>query len=315
MRSMTWTSRRRPNVWSPSSESSPLELDRNSYATFGHDRSYPRKERNSYSEIRPFPFWAITGVVVGAILFYRSLNHSSLVERPRTSPMSQWDLYHYDSSKEAIPQGPNLLIAQIAPFGPFSEVTSRPNRAYARRWSWDFLLHTGDHASCGVVRILNRILAQQEEKTHKSQRAPYDTILFLSGDAVIMDLDYQFLALLPDDKFVAMANGKADLFLWNLKHKASQNVARMWLDLSDDSNCDTDSLWLAIEMTTADTGFDASYYVQPLQLTDAGVVEPRLIKLLPSDEADGKSFLENMATLQSVADSVCYRYYPRCEVL
>lgn len=312
---MTWTSRRRPNVWSPSSECSPLELDRTSYATFGRGRSYPRKERNCLSEIRSYPLWTITCVVVGAILLYRSMHHSSLVEQYSTSPMSQWDLNHYVSSEDAIPHDRNLLIAQIAPFGPFTEVTSRPNRAYARRWRWDFLLHTGGDASCGAVRILNHILAQQEQTTHKSQRAPYDTILFLSEDAVIMDLDYQFLALLPDDKFVAMANGKVDLFLWNLKHKESQDVARMWLDLADDSNCDAESLWSAIEMTMADTGFDASYYVQSMQLSNAGVVEPRLIKFLPSDEADGKSFLENIATLQSVADSVCYRYYPRCEVL
>jgi hypothetical protein len=257
--------------------------------------------------------------VVGAILLYRSLNnHSSFVGgQYNTSPMSQWDHNHYVSSRDALPKERNLLIAQIAPFGTFTEITSRPNRAYASRWRWDFFLHTqgGGDASCGAVTILNHILAQQERATHETQRAPYDTILFLSEDAVIMDLDYEFLALLPEDKIVAMANDKPDLFLWNLKHTQSQEVARMWLDLADDSNCDTQSLWSAIEMTMADSGYPASYYVQPFQLSDAGVVEPRLIKFLPSDEADGKSYPETMATLQTVVDSVCYRYYPRCEVL
>jgi hypothetical protein len=130
-----------------------------------------------------------------------------------------------------------------------------------------------------------------------------------------MNLDYEFLALLPENKIVAMANAKPDLFLWNLKHKESQEVARMWLDLADDSNCDTQSLWSAIEMTVADSGYLASHYVQQLHLSISGVVEPKLIKFLPSDDADGMSFPETVATLQTVADSVCYRYYPRCEVL
>lgn len=175
-------------------------------------------------------------------------------------------------------------------------------------------MHTGEEDPCGTVQVLNHI-ARQERETDGS-RAPYDAVLMLSPDSVIMDLDYQFLALLPNDMLVAASSSKSDLFVWNLKYRNSLEVARLWLDLNDSNGdeCDMESLWTAIEMTMGDETFDLTNYVQPLQLTDTGLVEPRLIKFLP-DESEQKATPETMELLERVADSVCYRYYPRCEVL
>lgn len=255
----------------------------------------------------------MTSAVICAVLFYRSLyshsdSTSSFADYYDTSPISVWDHNHYTSKDSR--EERNLLIAQVGESRPFAEITSRPNRAYARRWGWDYLMHTGEKHACSTVRVLNRILALQEEKEESSARAPYDTILFLSPDAVIMDQDYLFLAILPTDKLVAANIDKSNVFVWNLNHAHSLDVARLWLDLPD---CDMESLWAAMEMYTAeDEG--VTKYLQPLQLSETGLVEPRLIKFLPTTESE-ENIPETMGLLESVADSVCYRYYPRCEVL
>ena len=313
---MSWASRRRPNAWVAPSESSPLEVDRSSYATF--TGSFPIKRKNgSLLELlkgRSYPLWTITSVAICAVLLYGSFHRDSSQDMYDTTPISVWDHNHY-VSKDTIkyPRERNLLIAQIGQSRPFAEVTSRPNRAYARRWGWDYLLHTeqDENDSCDTVRVLNYVMGRQVREEEEEDRAPYDAVLFLSQDAVIMDLDYQFLALLPDDKLVATGESRSDLFLWNLNYHRSPDVAQLWLDLGDDAKCDTESLLAAIEMTMGDR--DMSRYNQPLHLSDAGLVEPALIKYLPGNS--DRNFADTMALLESVADSVCYRYYPRCEVL
>jgi len=261
----------------------------------------------------------MTSVAICAVPLYQSIrpHDSSSMDTYDTAPISVWDHNHYDSMDDldAFSKERNLLIAQVGQSRPFAEITSRPNRAYARRWGWDYLMHTGEDGACGTVRVMNHIMScqDQEVKEESLLRAPYDAILFMSPDAVIMNLDYQFLALLPGDKLVAAGETKADVFVWNLNHPHSLEVARLWLDLGDDSMCDTESLWSAIEMTMEDKIFELPKYVQSLQLSDTGLVEPRLIKFLPGDY--DQSFPETMGLLENVADSVCYRYYPRCEVL
>lgn len=317
LRSMTmWTSSSSRRHWTPglSNECAPLELERrSSYATFG--RIFPSKRTDRCNQP---PLWTLTSVVIGAILLYRSMtSHSSTFDDiyDTSLPVTSWDHNHYEDYKQL-----NLLITQIAPIPFYGDITSRPNRAYAKRWGWDFLFHTGhddDGEECTAVRILNHVVTQQERHSGETrqQRAPYDAVLVLSQDAVIMDMDYELLALLPNDKLVAIGE-KPDIFLWNLQHSLSPTVARLWLD--GHADCSTQSLTDAIELVMEqddDTDeADLNLIVQPLALSESeGLVQPRFIKFLPPLEE--KNIPETVATLQSVADSVCYRYYPRCEVL
>lgn len=329
---MSWTSRRRASPWAPSESSAALEVERSSYATF--TGSFPPRKQRTTGGLAEFwkgkwhSLWTIASVAVGAVLLYKSMHHhrdaSSMYD---TTPISEWDHNHYFSMRDSFNnhnassssrRQRNLLIAQVGESAsrPFAGISSRPNRAYARRGGWDYLLHTGEEDACGTVRVLNHILTrQEEEETKKSYpRAPYDAILFLPLDAVIMNLDYPFLALISENQLVAAGETKSNLFVWNTKHKQSLDVARLWLDLGDDSLCDIDSLFSAIEMTVGGKASDLSKYVQPLQISDTGQVEPRLIKFLPDDESE-QDLPQTMGLLESVADSVCYRYYPRCEVL
>lgn len=309
--SMPWTSRQRQPP-SRLFQSSSLEMDHRSYSY-----TFPRKRRSSLLDFvrsHSYPIWTVTSAVLCALLFYHSLHHSDSTNGYDTTPISVWNHNHY--RENASNSDRNLLIAQVGQSRPFAEITSRPNRAYGRRWGWDYLMHITEKEddACGTVKVLNHLLARQERegKEQSFARAPYNVVLFLSPDAVIMDQDFQFLALLPSNKLVAANTEKANVFVWNLEHARALQVARLWLDLGEDSSCDMESLWAAVEasITENETITD---YVQPLQLSETGLVEPRLIKFLPEDSQ--QNFPETMGLLESVADSVCYRYYPRCEVL
>ena len=213
---MSWTSRRRQEQEATTLYAgASLEMDRRS-----SNLVFPRKQRSSlvvqFIKGRSYSLWTITSAVICAMLFYQSLNHSESNDGfYDTAPISVWNHNHY-ASKDSSSRERNLLIAQVGQSRPFAEIASRPNRAYARRWGWDYLLHTGEEDPCGTVKVLNHILARQEEK--EQARAPYDAVLFLSPDAIITDQDYQFLALLPTEKLVAANIANSKVFLWNLNH-------------------------------------------------------------------------------------------------
>jgi hypothetical protein len=305
---MSWKSRRRQEATSFYAGDS-LEMDRRSSSFI-----FPRKQKSSLVQCikgRSYSLWTITSAVICSVLLYQSLSRSESNDGAYdTAPISVWNHNHY-ASKDSSFRERNLLVAQVGQSRPFAEVASRPNRAYARRWGWDYLLHTGEEDACSTVQVLNHILTHQEEKGQA--RAPYDAVLFLSPDAIITDQDYQFLALLPTEKLVAANIANSKVFVWNLNHVHSLDLARQWLESGEGSfaSCDMESLWAAIETTVAG---EIANTIQPLQLSEtAGLVEPRLIKFIPQDAE--QSFPETMGLLEGIADSVCYRYYPRCEVL
>jgi len=72
-----------------------------------------------------------------------------------TAPAWEWDWYHYDEDLETAQHPPpslenkrrNLLMIQATTPGPLSQlmndITSKPNRAYAKRWGFDYLRYTG----------------------------------------------------------------------------------------------------------------------------------------------------------------------------
>ena len=146
--------------------------------------------------------------------------------------------------------GPTLIIQSLPP-GAQEEllaVTSRVNRAYAKRWGFDYLSYIGYDPDSVLLRGLRNAttasIARQLELglgldfdvnantteadannvtdandsestgTNVNQKSDqihvrYETIMFLQSDAVIVELDYNILDLIQSTKLVACGVDKA----------------------------------------------------------------------------------------------------------
>jgi hypothetical protein len=298
------------------------------------------------------------------------------------------------------PMGRNLLIAQFVGgvdqssrrrkrkasalerqrvLSNVADVTSRPNRAYARQWGRNFVrFQLWDDLTIALSLFLKVIRDRQEEQAALEYKdeciLPYDAIAFLLPGAVIMDLDYDLLELIPKDKLLAIGGKGArqrtsnvtetysnGIILLNLQHdRANQLIDQWWNELessymqqySDRTANSDDSMQILIQMTASMLfdGEDLTSLVFYLEETDLGFVleAPYSIADTEKDPYSDvspnsfciKSFLSaatddsrlrnseaasaiplladpqsTMVTLQTTADAVCYRYYPKCELL
>jgi hypothetical protein len=237
----------------------------------------------------------------------------------------------------------NVLVAQIAAspaFHAFSSISSRPNRAYARQWKMNFVRISGSSSPLSRecldrVHVLHSIVEKQELEKYEPPpawplppRIVYDAILFLPPDAIITDLDFDLLRLIPNEhQLVSIAGwpdfgGSTDILLVNLRHSDMLTVARKWLELVQptDVTCgnhnDVRLLVAAMESVTG----DAEKWIRPLSESKQGFVENNAIKCIPFSVPESRAQLlltnagETKALLQATADAVCYRYYPKCEV-
>lgn len=315
-----------------------------------------------------------------------------------STPVWLWDHYRYNpqnstqksSNEETSDTSRNLLIVQVvaAPHSPewrtslfqFGEISSRPNRAYARQWGRNFVRYTappdpdGNNSNIdysqqcdGVdhVVVLNAILDRQQPRTlEERDTIPYDALVLLPPDAIITDLDYDLLSMIPDDKLLSVVGCQkgqqhsGGVVFWNLRHELTHVVAEhLWSELVEPQQDESDR-----PQTCA---FQQSYVkllldrVLPSVLKDDAGVQSVVGNLdetkdgfvfvgapsLSGREIDAtgnigeavpsfclKCFPPNgslstktsqllsdpdatRVTLQTTADAVCYRYYPKCEVL
>jgi len=274
------------------------------------------------------------------------------------APSRTWYHYYYvPKSKSVADANRNLVIVQtglVVPFASIVDITSRPNRAYAKHWGLDYLKYTADHHStvslCYDRALLLHEFVRQHERQQEEQRLQtqskaqrvYDMILFLPGDSIITDCEFDLTTLLPEDKLVGIATRASDdnhlkderqsdsrIFMWNLNHKDSRVALNFLLDLiNDDSVSCQDENDLVSLLAVIKTQFrgsnpgDISPHVEYLQETSKGFVAPRLINFDSSMWPSSKSVksgndlvFQVEASRETVADSVCYRYYPRCEVI
>eukprot|EP00521_Asterionellopsis_glacialis_P017996 CAMPEP_0195292538 /NCGR_PEP_ID=MMETSP0707-20130614/10003_1 /TAXON_ID=33640 /ORGANISM="Asterionellopsis glacialis, Strain CCMP134" /LENGTH=291 /DNA_ID=CAMNT_0040353025 /DNA_START=332 /DNA_END=1207 /DNA_ORIENTATION=+ len=274
------------------------------------------------------------------------------------APSRTWYHYYYvPKSKGVADANRNLVIVQtglVVPLTSVIDITSRPNRAYAKYWGMDYLKYTADHQStfslCYDRAVLLHEFVQEHERQREEQRFQtqsepqrvYDRLLFLPGDSIITDYEFDLTTLLPEDKLVGIATHALDdnhledkrqtdsrIFMWNLNHKDSRVALNFLLDLlNDDSVSCEDENDLVSLLAVVETQFrgskpgDISSHVQYLQETSKGFLAPRLINFDSSLWSPSKSIksgndlvFQVEASRETVADSVCYRYYPRCEVI
>jgi len=313
------------------------------------------------------------------------------------TPVWLWDHYRYNpqqnstqkqSNQESTDKSRNLLIAQViaAPHSPewrtslfqFGEISSRPNRAYARQWGRNFVRYTAppeddddfdssNSQQCdGVdhVVVLNAILDRQQPRTREPfDTMPYDALVLLPPDAIITDLDYDLLSMIPKDKLVSVVGSRKEqrhlggVVFWNLRHELTHVVAEhLWKELvkprEDEGDrpppCESKQSYIDLLLENLLPSIlkddeDAQSVVGNLDETKDGFVFVGAPSLSSSEiDATGKSgdavpsfclkcfpptgsssktsqFLSDpdatRVTLERTADAVCYRYYPKCEVL
>lgn len=269
-----------------------LELTRN-YWTFQH-----KQRRHPYYSLpstpRYYSWWMFLLLTGGAILLWRRHHHHHhqrhtgayhnniqffhelAPEHPERNNMI-WD---YNAYHSAAKKTESLLLAQQDDAEGMADITSLPNRAYARQRGLDYVRYR---------RLDVSVLLQ------------YDTVVFFPPNAVIIHLDHSLHELLPTkDQFMTVGN-MTGFFVLNLRHPyTTRAIISQWQTLLED---------------------DVLLSPQSLLLL---IVPPQLISYLP--EQDGfvgnriiqcihETSEDTQRTLSSTVASVCYRYYPKCEVL
>lgn len=304
----------------------------------------------------------------------------------------------HDMELASTPVGRNLLIAQVvggsyrsstqsallgADSSPrqllaqFADITSRPNRAYARQWGRNYVrFRSRPNEGLGLASFLKDTLERQQDVHQQLERSflPYDAVALIPPGAILMDLDYDLLELIPADKLLSItgwegyspnddgAEVRNEVIFFNLRHRLADQVIRRWWDelesahqqlnaANDVGNGDATSLLIRIIESVVDEGENLFSVLFQLEEADGGFVleapysdtgnatshhtmasVPYCIKRFSKATAETSSLLASSsplptsvlllsdpevtrATLQTTADAVCYRYYPKCEIM
>mmetsp|Transcript_27048 Transcript_27048/g.64622 ORF Transcript_27048/g.64622 Transcript_27048/m.64622 type:complete len:710 (-) Transcript_27048:262-2391(-) len=280
-----------------------------------------------------------------------------------------------------------------------TEMSSRVNRAYARQWQMDYTEYSAgfrfhndkscfdksyvlktiveemttrsktvkahDHDGASSLSVLDSSLSssslEEEEEKESPPKVPYDAIVLLPSDAIILDLDQNIVdTLLPPQKLAAISgwnqiddddddnklSSNAGVVMINLRHELAKPVAELWWKMSQrrSVSCGDDTglnlLLDAVAEVFSESTYDIStpkqkqqqqyQQQQDGQWTDLiatihersnGVLGDQSMKvipgLVPGDRTDflSHNIAECSETLQQTTASVCYRFYPRCEVV
>jgi hypothetical protein len=167
---------------------------------------------------------------------------------PRRDPTWEWRKYSNDDGKTTQAKK-RLLVAQYSSYGKYGkllELTSPVNKAYAKKWSHDFVIVQGStlivmedrgcepppqRAMYDKLELLRMALRQKDK---------YDQLLLLDADAIICDLGFDITELAEqDDLLVAHRvsqknsdphtwNVNNGVVLWNLEHPETTQVADEW---------------------------------------------------------------------------------------
>lgn len=309
--------------------------------------SWNRRKSNNLSD-------AITWrVVIFLSLLVALVAYSRGQMDPSISPAWKFDynVYIPNNGSSDFDESKRIsLITQVAPSKPLQrlvEISSRPNRAYARLWGIDYTRYdsgrrAGDERSCfDKIFVLKTILDKQNREHDSlptwvhSRGVEYDSIILLPPDSIITDLDTDlFDELLPTYKLAAIAGwdekkslrSTSDVVVFNMNHEYADPVAQLWWQMakSEKTTCgannDLGMLVTAIASVMNEEE-DLNDLIEPLLEDKNGFIGDRLIKsvvpTVPESRSTylGKSVEEKEVTLYETADSVCYRFYPKCEVL
>lgn len=282
------------------------------------------------------------------------------------------------------------LIAQLAADAAMerlADVSSRPNRAYARQWKMDYVRYAAGRraysaTSCFDAAYVLRAVIGMDAERHQGedgageqepsplssslslssppppapwpQQHPlpspqpqpqpreavvrYGSVVLLPADAIVMDLDQNIVErTLPQEKLVAISgwvdggrnlDASSGLIVFNLDHRYATTVANLWWDMLQGSveTCGATngvSTLIQVIATVMDDATESlDDLIEPMKEHANGALGKQLsIKCLPSSVPGSRieiltnSLHESTELLQQTADSVCYRFYPKCEVV
>ncbi|KAG7361250.1 hypothetical protein IV203_036350 [Nitzschia inconspicua] len=246
------------------------------------------------------------------------------------------------------------LIAQVTEslaMKRFSEVAARPNRAYARQWNMDYVQYYAGRVSyssksCFDKAFVLKTLAEKQNEDGMdaptlwphSLRVQYDAILLLPSDAIVMDMDENIIdVLLPNDKLAAIAGWTSSLgklasnsgvVLFNLRHRHTMNVINLWWNMSQEvyQTCGAENgISTLIDAVAAvvdhNEGEILDDLIESIHEHPNGALSNKIIKCLPNSVPGSRSELflsslqQSCEIIHQTADSTCYRFYPKCEVV
>lgn len=308
---------------------------------------------------------SLISIVIAIVSILRGRPCCSYLEDYKT-PEWEWDRNVYipttsvganaynRSTSPLLPQMRVSLIAQLAAdkaMKRLSDISSRPNRAYARQWKMDYVKYSAGRRTYSTkscfdnANVLHTMAEKQEDDPREqtplwphSPRVHYDSIMLLPPDAILMDLDQNIVEqMLPQEKLVAISGwvdskenlvASSGVVAFNLRHRYAATVATLWREMTQDSlvTCGAtngmSTLIQAIAVVLDDSSESLDDLIEPMEEHASGALgEQRPIKCLPSSvpgsriEILSNSIQESTETLQQTADSVCYRFYPKCEVV
>ena len=222
---MSFLLRRRTGYTSEVYNSSSFDDNHNS-----HGRKRKRTPQSTFYVIA-----ILLGNITLVIYYYKKQHTTTQLNTV------EWNWHHHYSKSTNNTTTRKVLIAQYtgldAAYLEFTNITQRANKAYAKKWKYDYLLMKGTAFNSNQVGIsaYNKLSVLRKAIDAKV----YDVLLILDSDAVIVDIDQDVLDLMPESMLLtACRNHESDslhtwnlnngVTLWNLRHERMEEVYTEW---------------------------------------------------------------------------------------
>ena len=275
-----------------------------------------------------------------------------------------WEWHRYNSFAlnkthvEAVDM-PKHLIVQIATSDneQVLEITSRVNRAYAKKWKLDYAqvtlhevfgttsyeyhsIQTTQYIS--VLRDLLKIGRSETSvpprlSSNETIQYPYD-LVWIFSDPSMMPVDFEKSIFVDRNEFLVTSisqhgtdenllsgrqysNMNEEALLWNLNHPRLMGLLNAWGQYDNLQEAVSRSKHVSARTQLWNEILDDIYtiYHFPFGPSNENTSEARIHKREDTSSTAGPNRLQmrtkSMIKLQSVADLVCFRYFPSCDVL
>lgn len=237
-----------------------------------------------------------------------------------------------------VQQATSMNVAKIV------DVTSRINRAYAKQWGIDYVRLDGSMSAAGVLRNLLRMKASSKSLPSSSRysndmKRDYDVVVMLDADAMVVDMDYNILDLFAPGFLIGTIGGKRDgdgstvelndgagIMFWNLNHEEIGPLSKLWRDELHTSFergliVDESSVLANVLSNTYSTR-ELKTLAQPLSPSQVSYFSGNKVRFMrkPSEAVQKTSWLDTdwqdvAIVLEQTADAVCFKFFPKCDVL
>jgi len=255
-----------------------------------------------------------------------------------------------------------LLIAQTADRGIYRtmlDVSQKANRAYARRHGYDYAVMVGlpweiargrnKLATYNKVEVLSEVL----RFNHRQSNNPYDAVLIMDADAILVDFEFDIADLLEDKNpppgyatysaVITNQGGTGNLgdinigvALWNLRHPETPFLAKWWktkslwalckynqLGRRDPARADQDGYYTLRDDQTKLSRILEYFYPELPHRSEAvrsvnGDLQNTRVKHVLRDHGQGMVWADKvddsrLETIRKIVDDVCGQFERDCQ--